>query len=86
MPRGPAGPLTITSITIINTTIIFNYYTVIITIMITIITIILLLLLETGCRATEQYIRKTLTMEGKPSLTIHRNPLLIRSTFKGIPY
>ena len=25
-------------------------------------------------------------MEGKPYLTIHRNPLLIRNAFKGIPF
>ena len=25
-------------------------------------------------------------MEGKPSLTIEGHPLLIRNTFKGIPY
>ena len=31
------------------------------------------------------YIRKPLTMERKPSLTIEGNPLLIRKLFKEIP-
>ena len=37
-------------------------------------------------RQIPYYIRKPLTMEGKPSLTIEGNPLLIRTTFKEIAY
>ena len=37
-------------------------------------------------KETPYYIRKPPTMEGKPSLAIEGHPLLIRNTFKGIPY